>query len=117
MGHYLTAVLTETMKLFHFQPKSVSYINKSFFFKILILLFLVGCGSGSSYDKGYEDALDKKKNSLMYSINSSYKEGYDNGMSDLSIYDIGCYDADTGAPPNSQYSSDYNYMLGYEECQ
>ncbi len=88
------------MKLFHFQSKSVSCINKSFFFKILVLLFLVGCGSGSSYDKGYEDAWDETKNSLMYSINSSYKKGYENGMSDLSIYNIGCYDADTGAPLN-----------------
>jgi len=84
--------------------------------KLLVLflcLGLIGCGSSSSYDKGYDDGIDERKNSFSYSLDNSYRRGYDDGVEAAYYYNAGCNDASYGRSP--QYSSIDEYMDGYSD--
>ena len=81
---------------------------------ILLLSFLVGCGN--SYDKGYEDAWEERKDGLSYAINGNYKQGYDKGADDYWYHNRGCYDADAGNPIDSSLNNNSWYAQGYTDC-
>lgn len=81
---------------------------------VLFLLLLAGCGN--SYDKGYEDAWEERKDNLSYTFGGGYKQGYDKGASDYWYHNRGCYDADAGNPKDISLSSHSWYVQGYKDC-
>lgn len=74
-------------------------------------LILVIGGCGSPYDDGHEDAYEERgKDPISYLISRSYRNGYEQGMRDLSICEEGCQDAGNGYPKR-RFDSD-----AYDEC-
>ena len=81
---------------------------------IVFLLLLIGCGN--SYDQGYEDAWEERKNSLSYFMDKNYKQGFNEGAEDYWYHNRGCYEADNGDPLDAALASNSWYRQGYEDC-
>jgi hypothetical protein len=52
-----------------------------------VILALLGCQTGSSYDRGYEDGLEGTQDGFMHWINSDYRSGYADGEDEAARFD------------------------------